>query len=231
MSRDANRAEVYERFKKDTANHQMVIVRDDGLYRHIRFRRPETYAYGFDIVTWPGYLAISGDMGASLFTRLDDMLEFFRETPERHDKADGLYINPSYWLEKCVANDGEAKEFSTDLLSAYVRSAFDEYVKDQEDDDGRDPEWADDLWEEIEQEIISRADDNPSVETAIKAMDEFAPDDERFSGFRFVDAWESASSLEDYTFHFLWRLYAIAYAVRAYDVARAPTTDLQGAKS
>ena len=53
-----------ERFAKDTATHAMTILRDDGLYRHLRFKRPNTSSYYFDIITWPGYLAITGDMGA-----------------------------------------------------------------------------------------------------------------------------------------------------------------------
>lgn len=221
MSRTANQSEVHERFKKDTAEHQMTVVRDDGLYRHLRFRRPGTGCYGFDIVTWPGYLAISGDMGASMFTRLDDMFEFFRQKPERHDNHGGLYINCGYWREKCVANDGAAKEFSKNLLNAYVREAFDEFVKGATDDDEMEPEWSDELWAEIKSDVIDRVDDVPSVQTAIEAMQDFEPDDERYKRFRFHDAWEAASSLEDYTFHFLWRLYAISHAIRAYDAAKA----------
>lgn len=221
MSRTANQSEVHERFKKDTAEHQMTVVRDDGLYRHLRFRRPGTGCYGFDIVTWPGYLAISGDMGASMFTRLDDMFEFFRQTPERHDEAGGLYINSGYWHEKCVANDGEAREFSKELLTGYVKDRFDEFVKEMSDDDTQ-PGWASELWAEIESDIIAKVEDVPSIQTAIEAMQDFEPDDERYKRFRFHDAWESASSLEDYTFHFLWRLYAISHAIRAYDAARDP---------
>lgn len=221
MSRTANQSEVHERFKKDIAEHRMTVVRDDGLYRHLRFRRPGTGCYGFDIVTWPGYLAISGDMGESMFTRLDDMFEFFRQTPERHDNAGGLYINCGYWREKCVANGGAAKEFSKDLLNAYVRDAFDEFVKGQGYDEETWPAWASELWAEIKSDVIDSVDDVPSVQTAIEAMRDFEPDDERYKRFRFHDAWEAASSLEDYTFHFLWRLYAISHAIRAYDAAKA----------
>ena len=216
MSRASNRAEVHERFKKDTAEHQMTVLRDDGLYRHLRFRKPGTGIYGFDIVTWPGYLAISGDMGASMFTRLEDMIQFFRQDPDGE-----LSINPGYWHEKCVANDGDAKEFSRDLLTAYVKDSFDNFVKESKDEDGVDPEWAADLWSEITSDIVGQADETPTVQTAIEAMQEFEPEDELYKEFRFHDAWEASRSLEDYTFHFLWRLYAIAHAVRAYDAAKA----------
>ena len=210
-----------ERFLKDVRDHKLTVIRDDGLYRHILMARPGTRCMSFDLITWPGYLCYTGDMGTYVFTRLSDMFEFFRQTPERHDNFGGLYINSGYWAEKCIANDGVKKEFSQDLLKAYVRGSFDEFVKESKDDDGNDPQWMDELWAEIKSDVIDRVDDVPSVQTAIEAMQDFEPDDERYKRFRFHDAWEAASSLEDYTFHFLWRLYAIVYAIRAYDAAKA----------
>lgn len=215
-----NRTEVLAQFLKDTASHQLEVVKDDGVHRHLRFRRPGTSFYGFDIVTWPGYLAISGDMGSSMFTRLPDMFEFFRE------RSDGdLVINPGYWAEKCTANDGKKKEFRMELLRAYVKEHYDEYVANHRDDDEQAPAWASDLWQEVEDKIIARIADYESTTSAIQAMDDFEPDDDRYETYRFVDAWESASSLETWTFHFLWRLYAIAHAVRSYDAQRAPATE------
>ena len=40
----------------------MSIERDDGLYRHLRFKSSGTNTYYFDLVTWPGYLTVTGDM-------------------------------------------------------------------------------------------------------------------------------------------------------------------------
>lgn len=85
-----------ERFSKDTATHEMTVLRDDGVYRHLRFKGPGSSAYCFDLVTWTGHLAITGDMGANMFCRLDDMFEFFR-TDRLHG---GHTINPGYWSEK-----------------------------------------------------------------------------------------------------------------------------------
>lgn len=47
------------RFIRDTSSHQLEVIREDGLYRHLRFSRPNTRAYSFDIVTWPGYLTVT----------------------------------------------------------------------------------------------------------------------------------------------------------------------------
>lgn len=73
----------------------MTVLRDDGLYRHLRFRAADTWAYGFDIVTWPGYLYIGGDIEDFVFARTPDMFEFFER-----GARDSRGINPHYWAEK-----------------------------------------------------------------------------------------------------------------------------------
>lgn len=40
-----------DRFLKDAENHKMTVVRDDGVYRHLRFMKPETTSYWFDLIT------------------------------------------------------------------------------------------------------------------------------------------------------------------------------------
>ena len=39
-----------ERFLQDVANHQMKILRDDGLYRHLNFQRADNIFNWFEIV-------------------------------------------------------------------------------------------------------------------------------------------------------------------------------------
>ncbi|HHA2418632.1 TPA: hypothetical protein ACOEBG_000874 [Stenotrophomonas maltophilia] len=219
-----NRSDVLPRFLADTATHELRIVVDDGVYRHLQFRRPGTYCYGFDIVTWPGHLAISGDMGTAVFNRLHDMFEFFRAKPAEHEKAGGLFVNDGYWAEKCVANDGAKQEFSARLFRDLVTRLFKEYVEERVDpEDLVDPdttsEWVARLWQELELEVLNDSEDHDALSNAISAMSDFRPTDPDYSDFRITDAWEYASSLQQYTFHFLWRLYAIARAIRAHDDA------------
>lgn len=230
-----SRSDVLPRFLADTASHELRIVVDDGVHRHLQFRRPGTYCYGFDIVTWPGHLAISGDMGTAVFSRLHDMFEFFRAKPAHHEEAGGLFVNDGYWAEKCVANDGEKREFVAALFRALVTRLFKEYVEERVDpDDLADPdtppEWVARLWQELELEVLNDSEDHDALSNAINAMSDFRPTDPDYSDFRITDAWEYASSLQQYTFHFIWRLYAIARAVRAYDDAAgaAEPTGLPG---
>lgn len=123
MGRDrrSDLAEVGERFKRDVQEHALTIMRDDGIYRHLRFKRPGTMTCYFDLVTWPGHLAYVGDMGDYVFTRVEDMLTFFR----------GHEPNPSYWSEKCVAVDkhGALEEFCEETFKAAVEQELQEHVE------------------------------------------------------------------------------------------------------
>lgn len=79
-------------------HHEMTILLDQGLYRHLRFEQPSAFATRvppFEIFTSPGNLGIAGEMGTYIFARLDDMFVFF-ETPNGR-------VNPEYWSEKVTA--------------------------------------------------------------------------------------------------------------------------------
>lgn len=88
-------------FLRDVATHELTIIRNEGLYRHLRFSRPGSSCMYFDLITWPGHLCYTGDMGTYVFSRVSDMLEFFRR-----DTREDLPINPGYWSEKVLAADG-----------------------------------------------------------------------------------------------------------------------------
>ena len=113
------RGEVAEWFARDVADHQMTVLHEDGTYRHLRFKRPDTGTYWFDLITWPGCLAINGDMQSFLFARLTDMFEFFR--------ADS--INPTYWSEKLRASSG-VRRYSEDVFRDRVNEEVAEHAKD-----------------------------------------------------------------------------------------------------
>lgn len=81
-----------EVFLKDVAEHAIKVLHADGIYRHVRFKKPGDSNFWFDLITWPGCLTIRGDMGTWVFSRVEDMFTFFR--------VDELKINPSYWAEK-----------------------------------------------------------------------------------------------------------------------------------
>lgn len=92
-----------ELFLKYTVDHSMEILRDNGCARHLKFSNSGSSVYGFDLITWPGYLCIAGDCGTYIFARNQDMFEFFRMSDDdfNHflEKNKGLSINPKNWSE------------------------------------------------------------------------------------------------------------------------------------
>jgi hypothetical protein len=194
----------------------MTVLLDhpDG-YRHIRFKRPDSGQYGFQLTTWPGYLAITGDMGDFTFTRCNDMFAFFR--PDDGEKQN-LSINPGYWGEKCVAQGRNG-------LDSYSPATFKAHIADWcADDENLTP----DQWQEIVSEVISQADEGPdaAVRAALDFRLEVEPD--RGPGQRarytdyFQDFWERDCT--EWNYEYLWCLYAIVWGIRVYDQWKAAST-------
>lgn len=210
------RTPTEEQFLKEVSQHQLTTLHESGLYRHLRFKRPGTICMHFDIVTWPGYLAYSGDMGCFVFQRLDDMLEFFR--------TDGGGINPGYWSEKLQAVDGgrgggKATEFSEDKFRKVINEYRVRWVREH----GLDKEERRELWKVVENEVLDLLDE--SGESAVNAAYGF---NFRIGGhtFRFDDIFEY--TLTEYTHHFIWCCYAIAWGVQQYDLANAQAEAAHG---
>ena len=187
-----------DRFERDTADHVMAIVQENGVHRHLSFRKPGTNCYAFSIVTWPGSLCITGDMGTYVFERLHDMFQFFRSKSGN--------INAGYWAEKVVAQcrtDG-VDEFDPNAMIAHAV----EHYRDHWRDSG---EWGSRLegFQELRREVFSREDEG-SFRAAL--------DDFEWKGFRFHDTWEW--NPRKYTFRFIWALYAIVWGVQKFDASR-----------
>lgn len=191
----------------DLSRHEMRVVRDDGIHRHIRFRRPDSSPYWFDLITWPGTLCINGDCGTYVFSRLDDMFEFFRT-----DRRDGkLRINPGYWGEKlqAVARHGGHTEFDEDRFDRVIKEHLVRWMRDHRimltKDQRRE------LWDAVEDEVL-RTDSDRKQAAAYEFHHSI---NGNVRSFRFEDFWEH--DVERYTFHFIWCCYAIAWGIELYD--------------
>lgn len=196
-----------KRFLNDIKEHEMTIIRNDDVDRHLRFSRPESSVYRFDIITWSGHLLITGDMGSWLFRRTHDMFSFFRmDKGDWNYEENGLGINPHYWEEKLLAVDARggrdlgAKQYSQDLLEKVVRDIVDEWTEDWEENR------VNDLWERLEEDVIYAETERDAHEAAAN----FEHD-----GFKFSDFWEH--ELREYTFIYLWCCYAVIWGIRKFD--------------
>jgi hypothetical protein len=192
--------EVEIRFRKAVSEHEMTVVNEIGMFRHLTFKNPKSFNYHFHITTWPGYLAISGDTGCYVFSRLPDMFNFFR----------GEGINAQYWAEKLQAVDrnGGVKEFSDAMFHEAIKRDFAEWSFDSEGDRAK-------AWQAIQESDLADDSAPESIEDAVQAaMDYRCP----VSKTRFNDFWDH--QLQDYTFRFLWCCHAIQWAVEKYDAAQ-----------
>ena len=193
-----------ELFLIDVANHDIKIISDNDLYRHIRLSNNGSSVMRFDLITWPGSLCYTGDMGTYVFSRVPDMFNFFRGKPEGD-----LQINPHYWHEKLDAVDrdgdrsgGAAKIFSYEKFCKAVREYLDDY------------DASDELRQEVEDQVIF-GDDNGvrCYDRATEFHSEIDPD------FEFTDFFEA--DVDEYEFRFIWACYAIVWAIRQYDRVKA----------
>jgi hypothetical protein len=190
-------ADVAERFTADVAGHEMTIMREDGLYRHLRFRRMvsrkrPTSLYYFDLITWPGHLAIDGDMGGFMFARTEDMFGFFR----------GSRINPGYSAEK-LRGPAAVREYSEEKFGQLLDEYLAEYAKQE-------PGKA----AERKAEFAARVDDCYCEEGARELLRDFEDQGALYG------TWEW--DLSDWSYPFLWCLHAIQWGIRQYDLSKAP---------
>lgn len=184
-----------ERFQHDTAKHEMTTRHEDGLYRHLRFKHPETGEYWFDLVTWPFNLVVNGDMGSFHFCRVgsdtEDMFRLFR------DSRAGARINPGYWAEKLRSGRSDAEEYS--------EAKFREVIAGQIEGDRV-------LSALVKTEIFD-SEDIAYEEGARNLLEYF-----RHEGFRFTDIWEF--NFNDWTAQYLWCCHAVVGGIALYDAAK-----------
>jgi hypothetical protein len=189
------------RFARETRGHEMTVLHDDGLYRHLRFSS-SARGYGeywFDLITWPGRLAICGDVGDGyIFSRLPDMFEFFRA-----DRRWG--INPHYWAEKLGGGRRSVKTYSEELLRQLVTERF---VEDARYNGGVPAGTGKALRTWVLDEDLS------DEHTALRVLEDFA-----HQGYEFRDdLWEW--DFHDYESQFLWCCHAIVWGIARYDRVR-----------
>lgn len=219
-------------FLRDVANHEMTILLDQGEYRHIRFKRPGSSAYYFDLLTYPGGLSIRGDMGSNTFERITDMFEFFRTDDRRsaYYEAKGITIpiNPGYWSEKLTAvevrsrHKGGVTEFDSDDFKRVVNEYRVSWVRENRDTLTK--EQRRELWEQVQDEIIDLI-EGDSEDLNFARVSEFRA---HIGGetFYFQDFFEHRC--ERYTHSFIWHCLAITWGIRLYDQKKAAAAELAG---
>ena len=182
-----------ESFLNDVKDHKLRVLFDNNMHRHITLARPGSSDMSFEIVTWPGSLCYTGDMGTFVFSRLPDMFVFFRKQN----------INLGYWHEKLEAAD--RRDGSTEYSPEKFRKVIKDIIDNEDDEDGP----IDRLRADVEEEILRLAE---TSEFEVRQ----AVDNYEFEGFKFVDFWEC--NLTEYTGRYIWACYAIVWAIEQYEL-------------
>jgi hypothetical protein len=121
------------------ARHEMTVLHDDGLYRHLRFEGTADSPfsrYPFHLITWPYNLVVKA--GWTFHFDIDatpDMFDLFRNT------AFSGQINPGYWAEKVRAGRDEIEGFDPDLFKGEIASTLAQWMRD---------DLADRVWKQAE---------------------------------------------------------------------------------
>lgn len=181
---------------------RMTILKEDGVYRHLQFRKPGSSFYHFELITFPGYLVITGDMGSYTFSRVHDMFEFF---------SSNGYINSGYWAEKVVSGStggrGEVQHHDEEAFKSWVVNDFWETSRNMDFDETC--EW----WNELRNTVLSpwgemdTTDENECINALLNMED--APD--HHYDYVYENPWRL------YDWHFEMCLAGILTGIRTYN--------------
>jgi len=201
---------VYASGRASSRAHEMTVMHDDGLYRHLRFRSPDHSSYWFDLITVPGCLIFRGDGDSFVFSRTEDMFGFFRGSSHE----DG--VNPTYWSEKLTTGGRSS-------VMTYQDELFEQRVKEHVADAIRYGGAPRGIGKAVT-EMLEWGDWVGDEHGARAALDSF-----EFKGWRFHDTWEW--SFRSYNWWFLWACQAIVWGIKQYDAAKKPSPELAVAAS
>src|SRR5882757_1256932 len=149
-----------QRFAQETRAHKMKVLRNDKVYRHLRFMDPKNSAYWFEIHTGPNFLLFRGDGDSYVFSNGDgDMFRSFRHSI---DKNGSLHPDPGYWTQKLSSSE-QAEEWDSDTFQEDLA----QYITDMVEQDIVPKEHEKRLRDEVESDLMYE--DLHSADLAIKA--------------------------------------------------------------
>ncbi len=105
--------DAVERAKAAFADHTIEVRQATTMCRLWHCQKPKTWMYGFHVMTWPGTLVLSGDIGFLAVEREADMIAWARSA----------VIDAQYFAGKVPPGLRESLyEFDEDAFKAHVRS-------------------------------------------------------------------------------------------------------------
>lgn len=199
------------RFARETSGHEMTVLLDQGLYRHLRFASPDGSGYRFDLHTSPNRLMFHGEPGTYVFSvwPTEDMFDLLRQS------SVGDKPNFGYWHEKLVAWSEPAIQFSNDRFDKRVAK---ELAQAEEFFPGVTA-----AWREMTESFtaVYSTESEEAAREALAAF-EYLPEGQWGEAwrFRYTRHW----NLDDYDWRYLWACHAVLWGANQYCVAKAVTS-------
>lgn len=219
-----------ESFLKDVENHKATIILDSKIHRHIHCTSGSS-CYHFDIVTYPGHLVVSGDMGDFVFQRTVDMFEFFRPN---NTYLEDKWIDVGYWGGKLQASSvrGQSKfeVFDGDLIIPSVMEHLEEYCEDLDYkfdiylDENSNPEYKDiesftSAFKKEVKDYFDYHEEELNWQQYASVFEGF--DSEIIDDNDFLCEWYEWVETDKASDNYLWCCYAIVWAIKQYDEIKA----------
>jgi hypothetical protein len=202
--------EIAARFARETSAHEMTVLFDVGLYRHLRFAAPDGSGYRFDLHTSPNRLMFVGEVGTYVFSVFptEDMFQLLRES------SIGGQPNFGYWREKLKAWNEPAIQFSTELFDEHVAK---ELAQAEEHFPGVTEAWR----EHTEGVLCEYSTDSEDAAREAMAAFEYLPSDQVGMAWRFLAPYTREWKLDDFDWRYLWVCHAALWGANRYVAAKA----------
>jgi hypothetical protein len=187
--RDGRKALIAENAARAFAGHAVTVEHEHGLYRHYRCGKPDSSVYAFHVVTFPGRVIVSGDVGDMAWSRCPDMLEW----------AAGAIQSIGYFADKTWGSL-RVKEWSPEVATAAVEEEYADRLHDLDDEQ--------DAHKFLAKCRDVRADLLLAIENGYHA----------FTEAYYGSAWYGGDfpGVEDYTAEFLWCREALEWFLAWY---------------
>lgn len=137
----------WKHFLAETKNHRLTVIHDDGDYKHLRMSDPDKGGiFSWSIITWPGHIAISGDIcDGFIFTphgNADALRWAYRgvsnNVSEINRYNDGArIIDHNYMLSKLSGvpnhhnrwNGNSLRELTTDSMTEFIQQIIADHIE------------------------------------------------------------------------------------------------------
>jgi hypothetical protein len=202
---------IAKRFNRETIHHQLTVLHDDGLYKHLRFSQPDRSAMWFDLITWPSNLIVRGDYGDTYaFSRIEDMLAFFRTSAYLREP------NLGYWAEKLTTDRDSVERYDDEIMRRSILDAINDETRHLTG-----------LRAAVQEEVFDLlCGDESEDRRTVADFAYYRNDEDRYDyprpdpDFTFEGSWEW--KLHDYHWSFVWACHAILWGAEYYHLGHRP---------